>query len=319
MSCMIRFVLSVSVSLVSFAAANAQESPVARIAIRARAELQSAVNQDAWLHGTWVDVVRLEDDSVRVDAIVDADPRLGDVQERLIRALAARSLPATTYVLNFTRLPFRALFAELRETVELHPALPGVAIDDAYFVPGTGDALLIHVVGRVSDPKQRTTVWRMLDVMLPRFFGSRFTRIHSPAVEPEFSTTGLVVLEPSEQAAARCYDRGVNAYLQHDYATAYWYFTRGHVDSPMREDMQYWRVASLIGAGREGKATVLLTELVRPSGRTPGLLSRLEKVQGPIRQRLVAIETYLQANIETTVDAKALSYPAEWRSAYRPE
>lgn len=266
-------------------------------------ELKLAVATEALLHGAWVDVISANNNVVRLEVIVDSDRLRGPAQEALIRKLASRRLGGDAYVVQVTQLPFSELLQEIQEAVEFDPVYDSAVVDDAYYLHGPENSIALNLVGRAASSEQRAAVMLAASELLDQQFGPRTARVRlvssdGPVVEP----AGIVIVAPSERVAEHCYDQGVKAYIVRDFPRAYFHFTRAHVESPIRKDIQYWRAASLIGSDREQHALLILAPLARSSVRPAGLLYRLERIQGPIRQRLVALEDYLVTHPEVAVE-----------------
>jgi hypothetical protein len=112
---------------------------------------------------------------------------------------------------------------------------------------------------------------------------------------------------PTAEAAPYFYNLGVNHFLRRDFSAAYDAFSTaysglagaGSEASPFAAVIQYWKAAMLIAMKDDAGARKLVEPLVlaarRPlSAYTSGDIVRaLEKVQGPVRMRLLEIETQI--------------------------
>ena len=289
----------------ALAFAGQSDSPVLNsdsIEGKLREELQTAVTRDLQLHGAWADLIRTQTGTYRVALIVDSEPEIGSTQQTTMIRLISKYLSRNKYSLEVIRLPFHEMLTNLQESVELQPAYGGAVVDDAYYMSGPEDTLFINLVGRVATDDQRTDIISLCNDLIRRYFGPLTDRVRlAKADPPADNVLGVRLVHPSEQTAAQCFNRGVVAYTQRNYRLAYRFFTRARVDAPLQVHLQYWRIVSLIGMGQDAKAAVILTDL-RNRSKSPGeakdeagVLQSLEKVQGPIRGRLIAIQDYLLA------------------------
>ena len=277
---------------------SAEAEPAEGVEGRLRAELQDAMTTKLELHGAWADLVRNEDGSFRVEMLVDSEPDTSKAQQAAIDAIVKKYLTSTQYTTQVIQLPFRELLTQLQDAIELQPLFGGAAVEDAYYVPGPDETLFVNLIGRVANDEQRTEMITACNELLRRLFGPLTERVQlAKADPPQDRFTGVRLVEPSEQMAAYVYDLGVAAFVRREYSQAYCYFTRARLDAPLVVELQYWRIVALIGIGNDERAALLLEDIIERTGLGgPGftdILRSLERVQGPIRQRLVSMRNYL--------------------------
>ena len=274
---------------------------------RLREEFVNAVVANPALHGVWVDVRRMEPNAkgneFALDIVVDSRPQIEISQRKelsgIIKGLAKSTrLEEEPNVIG--RLPFRQLVDELKLDVELSRDLGGAAVDDAYYSDDGGDEVSVILVGRVLNEGQREKITQMSNAKISKLFGDSVHEIKSTKTKTARYGNGIVQTLPSSEVASFCFDLGLQRFTGRSYAEAYVSFTRAHLESPLRLDIQYWRVVSLLGTGRDPDAKRILEALVeaRPRNETAAnqtmvVCRSLEPVQGPLRWKLIAMENSL--------------------------
>src|SRR5262249_9725004 len=157
------------------------------------------------------------------------------------------------------RLPFRRFVSDLRLDVELDPDLAGASVEDACLTvePGS-DELIVMLVGRVMNDVQRDRLTELSNQRLSESFARSQRSIQLTKTKIESLKIGIVQQAPSTEASQLCFGNGIRAYARKKYSDAYESFTRAHLESPTRIEIQYWRAICLIGCDREYDARRLL-------------------------------------------------------------
>ena len=264
-----------------------------------RDELVTAV-MTAPLQGVWVNVKREEGMGFELDVIVDSQPEIEKAQlAELNRVVKSIVKTAKFKFTNIERLPFEKLVSELRLDVELGSEFAGAAVDGAYFTAESSDEVIVMLTGRVRNDSQRDRLSELCQQKMHKLFVGSTTKIEFAKTKPEKGGEGVIDFQPAEEVGYFCFNLATEQFSRGDYALAYRTFTEAHLAAPSRIDIQYWRVVSLLGSDRESDAKRLLQGLVEAARKsktipTSGAVYRsLERVQGPLRRRLIALENTL--------------------------
>ena len=189
----------------------------------------------------------------------------------------------------------QSLLASVQDRIDLAPELAGAAVISAVLMarldePGT-PARELRVYGRVVNPEQTTAVARLFaDAMVddPWWVERRG--------EIFVSLGSLSVAAPSAVFGQRYFAMGLNYFWEGQYLQADAAFMRAVAEVPADPVYRYWRVVSLLALGEEARAEVKLRTLLvqNPWGQfAPTIAAALERVQGPLRWRLQALERHV--------------------------
>ena len=277
-----------------------QTVPTEEMETRLREEVAKAVISEPILRGVWVVVQPKTELGFELEVRVDSQPKIEKAQLEEVKRVVKSVVKAVPFkVKTVDRLPFRQFVKELQLDVELDAELAGVAIEDAYYSaePGSEDVFVI-LMGHVLNDAQRAPLEELSNQRLKKLFAGTNTEIPLTKTKVE-GGDGVVMITPSSAVAQFCFGLGMRRFSMGNYEEAYQTFTTAHLDAPKRVDIQYWRVVSLIGSGREQDARRLLEGLVKVARRTGNVptesyvFQSLEQVQGPLRRKLIAIENSL--------------------------
>ena len=184
---------------------------------------------------------------------------------------------------------YRQLISTVQDQFELDPRYNGVLVADALILPGEADgSRVIRVRGKVVGEDQRDLVIGMFAAALAAdpYWAPRQDTIN---VVPE----ELIVLPLAPTLAARYYGIGIDYFWQGNYRLADLAFARAIAESPADAGLRYWSVLTALMLGQQERAEMKLRPLVRqyPYGSsTVGLANELQRVQGPLRWRLMSLE-----------------------------
>lgn len=291
-------------------------------------EIAKAIKSKLVLHGTWASV---KPDKTKtqhiVFLIVDSDPEVQMAQlEQLEQAVLAvgkilevpfqverprSSKPDETpkpvkskgskspaVVVKFEimkQIPFKKFVKAVSHEVELTTELAGAALDDAYL----GESKEVIPVGRIVNNNQQGLMINLCNSKFDELFGPEAETEESNNLVKAKPNPELRVKKPTGATAGYCFSLGRQFFTKQLYEEAYKSFTEAHLDAPGRQDVQYWRVLSLLGCGREADARRLLEGLVNANVQLSSVpkdtmvYHSLETVQGPLRWRLIAMERTL--------------------------
>jgi hypothetical protein len=112
------------------------------------------------------------------------------------------------------------------------------------------------------------------------------------------------VIPSSRVLGTRLFNEGVNCYVKGHYEDAYEAMTKANIESPGRLSYQYWRVVTEIATDKMGDAYRHVHPLVRKlrqgeksyAGEYAGMMSAIERVQGPTRSKLIQLEKRASLN-----------------------
>ncbi len=283
----------------------AQAVPTEDMESRLREVVVNAVMSEPALRGVWVVVLPKTEKGFELDLRVDSQPQVEKSQLEEMKRVVKSVVKAVPFKLKVVdRLPFRQFVKELQLDIELSAELAGTAVEDAYYTAESGsDNVVVVLMGRVLNDAQREPLVELSNQRIKKLFAGANSEIPLTKTNTEGGDgvvkDGVVVITPSNAVAQLCFGLGMQKFTHGHYAEAYQTFTTAHLDAPRRTDIQYWRVVSLIGCGRDPDARRLLEGLVkvgRQSGNVPKeafVFKSLEQVQGPLRWKLIALENSL--------------------------
>jgi hypothetical protein len=272
-----------------------------------RSELMSAVKTNPKLHGAWIELTIDRDAATRaalrctIDVMIDKDSAVAKQQRDEIDRIARKSLKDYPYrVAEIARLPIHGFLKRLQARIDLDPKLAGTQIDDAWFSDSSSEAqgdwqMFLELAGCVAADEQRTTVIDLANKLIE-------DELQESAIHVKTLADSVPVehRKDSGELASHSFNQGTEHFFHREFDTAYRLFTQAARDAPERVEYQYWRVLSLLGSRRDDDATVLLENLIKQriavnkSPRMESVVYRsLERVRGPIRQRMVQIENRL--------------------------
>jgi hypothetical protein len=278
-----------------------------------RAEFVDAIAKNPALHGVWVDLQPLKSpvengNQFALKVIVDSRPDVAESQKnellRMIRTVP-RSFGLQDELVVIDRLPFRQFVEELKKEVEFSPEMAGAAFEDAYYFDDADEGVIVVLVGRVMNDDQTQRMTQLSNSRLRKLFGESVLAIKSskPTGKEGERKEGKAIVQkqPLLEVASFCFDLGLQRFTSQNYEDAYASFTRAHLESPKRIDIQYWRIVSLLGNHRDADARHLLQTLVDTRPRDATVMKRdamaicrsLEPIQGPLRWKLTELENSL--------------------------
>ncbi|HVV99852.1 MAG TPA: hypothetical protein VHB77_05910 [Planctomycetaceae bacterium] len=253
-----------------------------------REALSEAAQLELPLHGAWPAVEAMqnaagETTGMRISLIADTDPTVSARQKEAAARVASRFLAPSEYVVDVTtRLPIHRLLTDLESQIEFDPKMAGAAVEDGFLSEADGQ-LFLNLIGRVANDEQRAAITNIGQDLVATLFRNAPQQVNVRA-EP----VTVVIRQPSSYVSSRCFNQALECYTHCRFDAAYRLFTRSSLEAPTRRDIQFWRVAALIGAKRDLDAERLLTKIVNPAAPGPdvAVLNSLERVQGPIRWKM---------------------------------
>jgi hypothetical protein len=186
------------------------------------------------------------------------------------------------------------LLQAVQDQIELDPDLGGALVLSAAFAERPDDGRPgreLRIYGRVATPEQADLLTRaFLDAMAADPYwlerrGEVFVTLRTLAVAP-----------PSAVLAQRYFVMGLDDFWDGRYLQADAAFMRAVVDAPTNPVYRYWRVVALLALGQDVRAEQKLRPLLvqNPWGQfSPVIAVAFERVQGPLRWRLQALEKHV--------------------------
>jgi hypothetical protein len=259
-----------------------------------RAGLYREMASNSNLHGAWIDIaVSPERNQFLLRPIYDG-ARI-DQQKAELTSILEKMLPSGSYKVDqHMALPVSAFLEELQDGIEGDLSLAGCLVDDAYFKSPEGDSSLpeLMLLGRTANNDQKDGIANLaIDLLNASIFAGAMSNIR---VKPD----EIEIVVPSSRVANYMFNDGVNSYFDGEFEVARRAFDRAVLESPNRLDYKYWRVVAEIAEGdmeRAYKHIQPLAALRRGDthvlvGSYDQVLYSLERVQGPVRQKLHQLE-----------------------------
>lgn len=213
--------------------------------------------------------------------------RYGDV----ITAVSPAPIPQTGDLEVVLPDPGPAV-VRIQSALGMNAAWDGIQLRAGKYVEQDGQ-LYLDLTGSLVTEELRTTAADVANQALQASFGKLAGTWPTPRVDD------LQIIVPSSDDAARHFNRGVSLYLRRKYKDSRSSFDQAVATDPYDLSYRYWRVAAVIGAGAENDARALLRPLTmrRWQGDSDGfsteymqVLRSMERVQGPVRRRIVQLE-----------------------------
>lgn len=271
--------------------------------------LRQAILDDPPLAGAWV--VR---DTAPADALdqylirIIVDKRHSERQTARIRELVRKTLPdRSARIAGIVELPLSELIARLNTRIESHRALDGCHVEGAYYVRSRFGFELCVLYGRVVSQEQRYRITDLCGSLMSEFpewrkavdkSGSEV--LQSLNIAPDVAGRELVVTASNSGLGRKFYGEGQHAFWDRRYDDALRAFHLATIESPSQFTYRYWRVLAELRSGQTEDAYNHLAATWRRASATPvemrQVVRSLERVQGPIRMRLVNMEFHARAH-----------------------
>lgn len=281
--------------------------------------LRRAVVEEPRLRGAWVRFPK--DQKQKLQLIVDAEQSATQVD--LLKTLIAQARPRQRVEIDSQPIlvPVSRLIRELQENLDADPQqrFDGCLIQGAYFTERSATGLWLNLYGRLplGESRSRTDDLRVAIAgeckTLMEFdpvWAGLTAKVSSGTDEPavaqidlEINPDSLVPTAPREVAADLFYNRGIALFHRCQFREAARTFQLAYTDDPIRLEIKYWRIVCEIADGNENRAYRLLWPLVQRQRRGDNtwvqyrqVMVALERVQGPMRQALVGMESQAWAS-----------------------
>lgn len=254
--------------------------------------------QGAWLQidgrGGIYDVLPLLDES-------QVEKQVGAV-ERVLAEIREQN-PSAKFTLREPQLrPVTELIASLQHDLEASMDFPGVNITAAVFTVQDQDSENLDVVmslqGRISTEQQREAIRKRGVAWMARhpFWGRRQPgEAKAREYERAYIDTGhLKKLQQSSLYSSRLFSRAIHLFRSGDVAAARDHFRASMVESSDAVTRHYWLILCELQLGQLDRARNLLRvpmNRIRDGKLSYEVVLRsLERVQGPLRWKLIAME-----------------------------
>lgn len=264
-------------------------------------KVQYAVQHTPALQGAWLDVEI--DDQGYPDIAPKIyqftrgfDSRRQATQAAAMEQLAAKLIPTGRFRFDIAKdriLPLSELLDTLRYEIDIEPRFAGCSLAGATYRFNKDDAsfdLVLH--GRVWRPQQAdaiaafcrqlmadSPVWEAADVQLHTADNESFATVSESPVQ-----------------GAMYYSQAMHPFWKGDYASADHLLSLASIEDPQNVLYRYWRVIGELARGDQSAAEKRLQKTiegfqVRKNTQTYlDVLRAIYRVQGPLRQQLMAAE-----------------------------
>jgi tetratricopeptide (TPR) repeat protein len=189
----------------------------------------------------------------------------------------------------------KELLIQVQESAEANPKLLGVYVSGGKFValanmPGEE----LQLAGKLRDPAQSQELISLVNEAM----GSDpyWREGEGPLV---VSTANMRIAPGSLQLANQFYALGLEYFWRGQYPEADKAFSQAVSESPQDDVFRYWRVVCALAQNQEDRAKQKLAPLMETNtlgSRTPVIATAFERLQGPLRQRLVVMENEIQGS-----------------------
>lgn len=184
------------------------------------------------------------------------------------------------------------LMNTVQDKIESDDSLRGVYLAGGSFkkivdMPGE----VLQLSGKVMNPAQGQAVEKLV---LDALQDDPYWREGEGPLT--ISTAKMRVSQGSPQLAGQLYGMGLTGFWKGEYEKAAKAFSKAMAEAPNDDVIRYWSAVNALAQGQEDKAKAKLRPLVEanPQGsRTPEIATSLERVQGPLRRQLMAMESEL--------------------------
>lgn len=188
------------------------------------------------------------------------------------------------------------LIMKVQDQIEADPTLGGVMLTGARIVPKMnmpGEELQLQ--GKLMDPAQAPAVKAMVEKALG---DDPYWREGEGPLEV---TTNMMIASPGSLPLANSYyAQGLDYFWKGNYAEADRAFSRALAELPGDYVFQYWRVVAALAQGQEERAKSKLFPLLQANAlgsRSPFVASAFERLQGPLRRKLSALENEVRSSL----------------------
>jgi hypothetical protein len=188
------------------------------------------------------------------------------------------------------------LLMKVQDRIEADPMLQGVMLTGATFVPKmTPPGEELRLQGKLMDPAQGATVKAMVEKALGE--DPYWREGEGPL---EVTTTTMIAAPGSLPVANSYYAQGLEYFWKGQYAEADRAFARSLAELPGDYVLQYWRAVAALAQGQDDRAKSKLHTLLQADvlgSRSPNVAAAMERLQGPLRQRLAIMENQVLSEL----------------------
>ncbi len=256
-------------------------------------QLHAELANEMALRGAWVELAECRDHLERFlnyDVYVWTDGQRSAGLNAAVDAALKRLVERPYEVVQRKPVPLGRLLDGINLVLEAHARFDGCRVDEAHFEPqqGTLSGAIVVLRGRVTR-----------DELINQITG----QIASPALRNDaawlagagsffIERPDLQVIEPIAFRGVRFFEQGFEQFGRGEYLAASESFRNAMLDAPRTAEYRYWRVLSLLRAGRRAEAFDHMLALVyhRPMPELDRTTVRsLESVQGAARIELIEL------------------------------
>ena len=188
------------------------------------------------------------------------------------------------------------LLMRVQDEIELDDALRGIAFTGIRLVDNPqGQGQIMQLQGRLFDPSQKAPLKQLVENVLQN---DQYWWVGNGPLP--VSTETMQVRPGDRRLAARFQGMALQDFWKGKYAQADEAFFRALAEAPVDDVLRYWRVITALAQGQTERAKMKLAPLLKlyPLGsRTPMIAAALERLQGPLRWKLMSLENEVLASM----------------------
>ncbi len=188
------------------------------------------------------------------------------------------------------------LLMKVQDEIELDNTLRGIAFTGIELVndPQT-QGQVMQLKGRLLDPAQAAQLKKLVDDVLQN---DQYWWVGNGPLPVSTQTMQVAPGDPA--LANRFYGMALQHFWKGEYAEADQLFFRALAEAPADDVLRYWRAVTALAQDQTERATKKLAPLTKfyPLGsRTPMISAAFERLQGPLRWKLMSLENKVLASM----------------------
>ncbi len=262
---------------------------------------------DGDLQGAWFQIDE-KDGVLEVLSLLDSGKAEKQTQvAEQIEAGLAEAFPSAKFVFREPVLrPVSQLVENLQLHIEASMSYPGVGISAATFTvrEKTDGGVQLSLQGRVASREQREKIRDLCVEMMQKdpYWGKKRPDGSAPYEDAYPDGKQLKVVVPSQVFSSRLFNRGLSLFWSGQTAEARKHFRASMIESRGSVPKHYWLVLCELQLGETDRARNLLREplnrIRKGTLQQEAVLWSLQRVQGPLRWKLIALENEMMLDVK---------------------
>jgi hypothetical protein len=270
-------------------------------------QVRNAIRDVPALRGSWLEVDRKSVDAGGIGPDYYEFTRTFDAsrvagQSDAMDAFIRRAVPNGRHRIIASKdrhLPLSDLLAEIRQATDVEPSLAGCSVASAYYVQNPDDGTHSLVLeGRLWKPHQES----LLQDLCRRRMAENPVWQEARVGVLDTERGALAIVPPNLASASAYYSEAMHRFWHHDYIGANQWLALASLEDPANVVYRYWRVLCELALGDQTLAELRLERTVSGFRVSPlsddhvRVLRSIYRVQGPLRQALMAAERKVMVN-----------------------